>query len=182
MGLFTKFLNPNAMNDAKVIEMANIIVKEECVSEIQNVIRGVIDLEFYRKDFRNTENPKKYTVYMDKTQNQLDSDFERLQARANYFSNAFIHDLRVVSKSHPIIRLYILIISFNTCFKNYIWYEYEVINSIYSGKSEDAITNEVIELRNKSKYYSNHMDKMLNQILEISDSPEKVLRLQEMKI
>lgn len=182
MGRITKFLNPNAMTNNQIVEIAEKVLKEECLDEIKNIIKGVIDIELNRKDFQNTGDPSRYTEYMTAAQKSMDWDFERLQNRANYFSNAYSYDQRIISKSHPIVRLYILIISFNTCFKNYIWHEFEIVNAIYSGKREEAVIEEVKQLRNKAMYFSKHMDRMLTQILEISDSPQKVLDLQELRI
>ena len=177
MRLFTNFLNPSVMDDSQIIEMTEVIVKKECLKEIKNVIGGVLSLAENQKVLKNDGDVNKYIDFMRNLQNTLDKDHERLQSLTHYFHKSHVNDKRTANQSHPIIKLYILIISFNTCFKNHLIYEYKYVEAILSAKKQANIEKEILEIRKNSTFYSNHVDEMLKVILEISDFPERVLNL-----
>lgn len=177
MGLFSKFLNPNAMTDDKIIQFAHDIVNNECQGEIRNIVNGMIQMENFHKYVRNGGEPNDFIDFMREFTNVLDRDDVSLQNKAHFFSGTYANDLRVTTRSHPIIKLYSLIIDLNTCCKNYSICEYEVLEAIFNAKSEAEATRQVSYIREKSNAFFRDSEIKMKTVMEIMDNPRKVLYL-----
>lgn len=177
MGFITNFLNPNAMSNEDIIRIADDIVNRECKEKISRIASGMIEIRELHTYVRDGGDPNTYIDFSRDFTNSLDWDYESLQSMASRFANMYANDLRVLSGSHPIIKLYSLIIDLNTTCKNYYICEYEVLETALNAKSEADATKKIMAIRQKSNIFLNENAKQLEILLKIFDNPRKVLNL-----
>ena len=177
MGLLTSFLNPNAMSNEEIVEITKFIVNEECKNDVRTITNGMFYHEEQRNLLKNGGRIKDYINFLEELNNHLDSDYEFLQARANHFANSYAYDKRILTRSHPIIKLYSLIIEMNVCCKNFSCCELEVMEVILNVDSESVAKDQILEIRKKSNFYNNETAKRLDKFMEIMDYPSRVLNL-----
>lgn len=177
MGYLNSFLNANSMNNDKIVELAVYIVNTECQNEIKNVVNGMLNQQEFHDAVKKGMDPNEYINFLREFTNQLDVADNALQSKTSYFANSFANDFRIKKRSHPIIKLYELLIDINTCCKNYCVCEYDVIKAIYSAKNEAVAEQKVLNIRSDSNYYFNESDKRMRILMDIIEDPRKVLSI-----
>lgn len=177
MGFITNFLNPGSMSNEEIIKIVNDILNRECKDNIGRICGGMLEIREFHQLIRNGGDPNIYIDFSRDFTNVLDRDYESLQVKANSFAGSHGNDLRIISRSHPIIKLYSLIIDANTTCKNYFICEYEALETALSSKNEAEATQKIMAIRKKSNFYLNENGKQIETLMQISDNPRKVLNL-----